>query len=279
MAFLRRLFRPGTPAGQAEPEADVVRPDDQASEPAPPAAHLAVPCPYCAVLLDPPPARDRLCPRCRRRIVVRRTQGRLVLLTEAAVAVFEAERRRDADERSWAAERARWLELAGTVSAPAARVARVSAAALSGATVSAARELYMATAERAVRTARREKRWSDVARIRHDQAAAMHRALARGMPPSDEIVALHREWSAAHLRSLVGYAREVELVGAGCCAACRRDDGRAFSIAAELAASRLPHEGCPKGLCACDWWPLPIIPKRRRQKPRRRKSRERENSA
>lgn len=210
---------------------------------------------------------------------MRRTEGRQVLLTEAAVAVFESERRREADERTWSADRARWLELAGTVSAPASRVARLSASPLSDASVSAARDLYMSAAERAVRTARHEKRWSDVARIRHEQAAAMHRALGRGAPLSEEVVALHREWSAAKLRSLAGYAAEVELVGAACCQACRRDDGCAFSIAAELRTPRLPHEDCPKGLCGCDWWPLPIVPKAGRAAAKRRKQPEPGNGA
>ena len=194
-----------------------------------------------------------------------------MLLTEAAVAVFESERRREADERTWTADRTRWLELAGTVSAPASRVARLSAAPLTDAAVAAARDLYLAAAERAVRTARHEKRWGDVARIRHEQAAAMHRAHGKGAPPSEEVVALHREWSAAKLRSIAGYAAEVELVGGACCRACRQDDGRAFSIAAELRTPRLPHEDCPKGLCACDWWPLPIVPRAGRAAAKRRR--------
>ncbi len=39
----------------------------------PPAPGVA--CPNCGVLLDPPPTSTRLCPRCRRRIVVRRSEG------------------------------------------------------------------------------------------------------------------------------------------------------------------------------------------------------------
>ncbi len=38
-------------------------------------------------------------------------------------------------------------------------------------------------------------------------------------------------------------------------------------IAAELKTPRLPHDGCSKGLCACDWWIAQAAPK----KPRRRK--------
>ena len=42
-------------------------------------------CPYCALLLDPPPESSRRCPRCRERIIVKRVDGRAIYLTEAAV--------------------------------------------------------------------------------------------------------------------------------------------------------------------------------------------------
>jgi hypothetical protein len=214
-------------------------------------------CPYCAVLLDPAPERGRLCPRCRRRIVVRRVDGRRVLLTEQALGVFEAERDRDIDVRNWTAERRRWLALAKGVSAPANRVTRLDSASPSEAVVAASKDLYLAAAERAARTARHDKRWNVVATIRREQAAALYRAAGSELPPSDEVVALHRAWSEASLHSLAGFGAQVELVATGCCAICKQDSGRTFRIAGELRAGRLPHAGCPKGLCPCDWWPVP----------------------
>ena len=192
-----------------------------------------------------------------------------MLLTEEAVEVFESERDRETDERTWTSERRGWLVLAKGVSAPANRVARLGAVPPSEAVVTASKDLYLAAAERAVRTARRDKRWGEVARIRRAQAAALYRASGSAIPPSDEIVALHRAWSEATLRSFVGIGEQVEVVAAGCCAICGRDNGRAFTIAAELRAERLPHAGCPKGLCPCDWWPLPG-PKPRVRRVRRR---------
>jgi hypothetical protein len=223
----------------------------------------AAACPYCAALLDPAPERGRLCPRCRRPIVVRRVGGRRVLLTQEALEVFEAERDRESNESAWNSERSRWLGLAKGVSAPVNRVARLSTVPPSETAVVASQNLYLAAAERAVRTARRDKRWDEVARIRRTQAAALYRASGSAIPPPDEIVTLHRAWSAAALRSLVGFGAQVELVATGCCAICGRDNGRAFRIAAELRTQRLPHVGCPKGLCACDWWPLPETKARR----------------
>jgi hypothetical protein len=241
------------------------------SRTAPPAPQhdTAAACPYCAVLIDPAPERGRLCPRCRRRIVVRRVGGRRVLLTEEAVDVFEAERERDANTHLWTTERSRWLGLAKGVSAPANRVARLASSLPSEAVVSASKELYISAADRAVKTARREKHWDEVARIRRDEAAAMHRASGSAVPPPDEVVALHREWSSAALRSHVAFGSQVELVSGGCCPVCRRDDGHAFKITAELKTQRLPHAGCPKGLCLCDWWPMPD-PKTRTRHVRKR---------
>jgi hypothetical protein len=201
--------------------------------------------------------------------VVRRVGTRRVLLTEEALDVFEAEREREANTHLWTTERGRWLALAKGVSAPANRVARLVTALPTEVVVSASKELYMSAADRAVKAARREKHWDEVARIRREQAAALHRASGSEVPPSDEVVALHREWSSAALRSHVAFGAQVELVSGGCCAICRRDDDQAFRITAELKAQRLPHTGCPRGLCLCDWWPLPDRKTRTRHARRR----------
>jgi hypothetical protein len=246
-----------------------VVPGEPLATPTAPRRDAPAACPYCATLLDPAPERGRLCPRCRRRIVVRRVDGRRVLLTEEALDVFEAERDRETRESDWTSERRRWLGLAKGVSAPVNRVARLAAAPPSEAAVAASRELYVAAAEHAVRTARRGKRWGEVASIRRQQAAALYRASGSAIPPPDDIVTLHRAWSEAALRSFVSVGAQVELVATGCCAICGRDNGRAFRIADELRAQRLPHEGCPKGLCPCDWWPLPGAAPRPRRARRR----------
>jgi hypothetical protein len=267
IGFLKRLLGGDRPipsaeiqsgaGGGATSDSEIVVPDEPRATPTAQRRDAAAACPYCGALLDPAPERGRLCPRCRRQIVVRRVDGRLVLLTQEALDVFETERDRDTKERTWTGERGSWLALAKGVSAPANRIARLVALPPSEAVVVASRDLYLTAAERAVRAARRDKHWKEVARIRRQQAAALYRASGSAIPPPDEIVALHRAWSAAALRSLVGVGRQVELVAAGCCAICERDNGRAFRIAAELRAQRLPHADCPKGLCPCDWWPLP----------------------
>ena len=210
-------------------------------------------CPYCALLLEPPPEADRRCVRCRQRIIVKRVEGRAVYLTEAAVLVFEAERRRIASTGRWTRDRERWLKLAASVGAPAGRIARLERAVLSDALVADARALYETTVERLVRTARRDHHWDDAARLRRDEALALYRIARSPVPPPDDVAALHREGALATLHGLGEIAREAELIGAGCCDSCRADDGRHFRISRELREPRLPHPGCPKGLCRCRW--------------------------
>jgi hypothetical protein len=226
----------------------------------------AVACPSCAVLLDPPPVRNRLCPQCRQPIVVRHVDGRLALLNEAAVRVFEAERQRAIDEQAQAVARQRWLRLAMTVKASPARRAKLADAPLSAEVVRISRTLYLATAERAAKAARHEKRWGDVGRIVREQARALYEEAGAPVPPPDEIAEIHREGMTAVLRSLQPLAKDVELVSTGCCPACRADDGETFRIASEVRTARLPHAGCPRGLCGCDWWPAVVEPRKRRRR-------------
>jgi hypothetical protein len=265
ITFLRRLLGLNGVRHGVELPVEVAPPPVERPVPVP---VTGVACPNCGVLLDPPPSHTRLCPRCRRRIVVRRSEGRAIYLTEASVEVFEALRRREIEDGSTSRERRRWLHLAQLAGVPSERRQRVEAAPLTAASVKAARSLYMNAAERAVKTARRRKRWDDVARIRRRQAAALYEEAGSKPPPPADIVALHQEGVAATLRALQAVSREAELVGASCCATCRADNGRIFRITDELQTPRLPHQDCPHGLCSCDWWPVllnTVAPPRRRR--------------
>jgi hypothetical protein len=270
IGFLRKLLGLDQQAARDAESLELWRrlPAPVPTEPAPaPPAPVIVACPNCGIVLDPPPKSSRLCPRCRHRIVVRRVEGRTIYLTEAAVEVFEAERQRGAMEQTWTRQRRDWLTLGRQVGAPADRRQRIEEAPLSAAAVQAARSLYMTNVERLVRAARRDKHWEDVARLRRRQATALYEEAGGTPPPSDEIVAMYREGMTATLRELAAVARGAELVGATCCAACRADNERTFKIVDELRTPRLPHAGCPRGLCGCDWWPAVHVPppKRRRR--------------
>ena len=236
--------KPPARAAKARPKRrSVVRPAPAA------VAH----CPYCAVVLDPAPMASRRCERCRQRIMVKRVDGHPVFLTEAAVAIFNAERRRVASSARLTRERARWLGLAAAAGAPERRHAQLAAGRLSEDNVAASRALYLAAVDRAFRAARREKAWDAAARIRREQAGVLDRAAGSHRPPTADVVALYREGVAAELRGIAEISRDAELVAASCCDACRADDRRIFRISAELRQPRLPHAGCPRGLCRCHW--------------------------
>jgi len=263
--------RPATPVARARPDAAApvapakpavkarpATPARAARRPVTPArrkgaAPAPVACPYCAGLLDPPPTASRRCPHCRQRVVVKRAEGRTIYLTEAAVPVFEAQRRRAASSPRLTRERDRWLQLATAAGASDKRLQRVVAAQVSDEVVEAARSLYLGTVDRTVRTAKHDRRWEDAARLRREQALALHRLARRALPPPDDVVAIYRDGVASELRGVAEIARTAELAGASCCEACKADDGKSLRIATELRSPRLPHAGCPKGLCRCSW--------------------------
>ena len=266
VGILKRLLGQRSDSGdeQAPPSSGAALETAVEPPPAPRVPGEPLPaCPYCGVLLDPPPTGTRRCTRCRKRIVVRHVSRRAVYLTEAAVPVFEGERQRSLDERRWASERRRWLHLAKGAKAPVDRRQRISRAPLSADAVRAARTLYLTTVEREVRAARRAGKWNDVAVIRREQAAALFEEAGSPVPPPVEVLRLHQEASKAALKAMASVARDADLVGSSCCPACRVDDGKTFRIADELRVPRLPHQGCPRGLCGCDWWMATEAPKRR----------------
>jgi hypothetical protein len=111
----------------------------------------------------------------------------------------------------------------------------------------------MTTVERSFRSAKRDRRWEDASLIRRQQAMALFRLAGSPLTPPEGVVTLHQDGVAAELRGIAKIARDAELVSAACCDACKADDGRICRIVEELRAPRLPHQGCPKGLCRCRW--------------------------
>lgn len=217
---------------------------------------LPAACPTCGALLEAIPTSARRCPDCRARIVVKRVEGRIVLLSETVVPLFDAERRRQADAERLKRAGGRWLQmaaLAGAAPEVLEKRARALAARPTSEAVSAARTLYATTVERACRAARRAKDWKTVSDLRLRQARAYHRTLGTQLPVDASVVALHREAMEAMLRRIAEVSREAELVGGTCCEACSAQSGRVVRISAELKAPSLPHADCPAGLCGCRW--------------------------
>ena len=252
LALVEAVEGPG-----ADPEPDVPAPDP-------------IPCPYCGFQIERPPTRTRRCPSCRQPVIVRRVDGVFVYLTESSAAVLTAERGREADVRSWDSARHYWLGLAVSVQAPVDLCAKVAAMPLSDRSVEAARAVYRTAADQAVREARESGQWVQVSRIRTAEADALYRDAGSPLPPPADLVAVYREARAAVLHSLAAHSPVVELAGDTCCRACRAEEGALFTIAVELRKPRLPHEGCPRGLCGCDWFVA--LPEAKPARRRRRKS-------
>ena len=180
--------------------------------------------------------------------------GRAIYLTEASVAIFDNERKRVANSGRWTRERSRWLKAASTVDAPADKIARLERAPLSDEVVASSRSLYLSTVDRSFRAAKRDRRWEDASRIMRDHAMTLFKLDGSPIPPPYDAVHAHRLGAAAALRGLGEMSRVAELVSTNCCDVCRADDGGLFKIAVELREPRLPHVGCPRGLCRCDWF-------------------------
>ena len=187
----------GERADAAEPATQVALfPAPDPSLEAAPAAAVAVAlpetayCPYCATTLRPAPRATRRCAQCRQKIVVRQVDERIVYLAEAALPVFDAERRRLAAIQRWATLRDHWLALALLSGAPRDRIARATGEVASEAKVSAARALYLATVDHAFESAIREDRWEDAAQVRYDEALVLFDAIGAPVPRAPEARAL-----------------------------------------------------------------------------------------
>jgi hypothetical protein len=159
-------------------------PGARAEVPAPTPVVVEAPayCPYCATTLEPPPRTTRQCSQCRQRIMVRHVDGRTVYLAEAALPVFEAERKRIEKERRWAAQRDGWLDLARKSGASEERIARAAAEPPTEGRVAAARSMYLATVDHCFEIAVRDDRWEEAARIRYGEALVLF-DFAKAEPP------------------------------------------------------------------------------------------------
>lgn len=234
---------------------------------------LPAACPSCGVLLDEIPTAGRRCAACRRRIAVRRIDGRTVLIADTVAPFFDSHRRALLSGERIKREAGRWLQMAALAGAlPEVLEARARAVAAKPRpeAVGAARALYATTVERAVRAARKGRDWKAVADLRFRQARAYHRASGSAVPVDAAIAALHREAVEASLRRLREAATDAVLVGGTCCEACRAETGRVVRIAAERREPTVPHAACPAGLCGCRW-DTPVIA-RRSARPRRRET-------
>ena len=203
-------------------------------------------CPYCGLRIDPAPARSRRCPHCKERIVVRtrRSDGAKLLLTEAAAAEFDQDRRLEA-ERNEAIRRSANIGVTREHFAKAERdLARKFGFAQP-------RDVFWMLANEAAVRAMKRGEWHALSMIYWEQARQLYE---EGKPHLD----LARQASKASLQVFVqgGYVRNVEIV-CNCCAQCQRDAGRKMALADAVRELPIPHETCDNdGWCICLWVPI-----------------------
>jgi hypothetical protein len=214
------------------------------------------------VLLDPRPTASRRCSQCRERIVVKRLEGGVLYLTGPAAAALEAGQRHIKETARLARIRDRWLAQASAVGASPAAIDRIGRVTASEEGVQAARALYLGAASRAFVAANRERRFAEAASIRRAHVQALVREQGAAAPVTDEVIALYRDAMSAELKSQREFGRDAELVAAPCCDACAVDNGLVVRITEEVKSARLPHAGCPKGVCQCRWLPARVAGRR-----------------
>jgi hypothetical protein len=110
----------------------------------------------------------------------------MVYLVEAALPVFEAERRRIAVDAQNARIREYWLDRARENGAPAGRVEKAAGEPPSEAKVAAAQALYFTSVDRSFDSATRASRWEDAARLRFDEAMVLFGLAGSPVPPIPE---------------------------------------------------------------------------------------------
>lgn len=229
MSFLRRLF-------DREPS----KPSSKTRD-APPSA-----CPYCGVVIDPPPARSRKCPDCRERIVVRtrRSDGAKVLLTEADAADFDEQRKAEA-ARNDAIRKSSNIGATPEDFANAERtVAQKFGTALP-------RDVFWQLANEFAVRAMKSNDWHALSMVYWQQARLLYE---EGKPHLD----LAREASKASLQRYAhdGFVKQVEIL-CNCCELCERDAGRKMSVQDAMEQLPIPHEeSANDGWCICLWVPV-----------------------
>jgi hypothetical protein len=236
MGFLQKLFGGGQQPRRA------------------PRQIAAVACPYCGVILDPPPQRNRKCPACKESIIVRtrRADGAKVLLTAADGKEFDKQRHTEAVRNS-ALHHARNI---GASDRDFERTEQELAA--KWGTAASPRDAFWQLANKTVVAAIKNADWARLSTVYWEQALYM---CELGEPH----LHLQKEASKAELRR---YAAEfadlatgrsglrVEVLANGCCDVCAKNHGRRYSISEALELLPIPNGACEREWCNCGWTPV-----------------------
>ena len=220
-----------------------------------------VACPYCGVVIDPPPARSRKCPSCKQAIVMRSTYGgspfwkhgvaktRLFLTQEQAeafdAAAGEASRRQNA------------VDIAQRCGCSAIEfMQKETVLAKTGADLISPETVLLALLEDAFSEVRKRKDLQRMASIAFEKARIQY-----DLGRADFVEALvehHRaklmEMQASRLIT------NVAIASIDCCLVCAKSAGKTSTVASALGSAALPQAQCTResehgerGWCICYW--------------------------
>ncbi len=206
-------------------------------------------CPYCSVILEPPPKRSRTCPNCGQRIVVRteRGSGRKQFLTEQEGNRLDAERKAKA-ARNKALQRLEWLGVTDQDFHVRERqlIEQWGAEPRPG-------DVFWSLANEQIALLGSERRWHELSMLYREMG--LH--LLDDGSPHHRLQRLAHEAELKHLLAgsqwgLEGRRRAVILANA-CCNVCERLDGQVFTFDEAVDAMPLPSEDCQRDWCNCSW--------------------------
>lgn len=214
-------------------------------------------CPYCGIVLDPPPTRSRKCPECGDKIVVRtdRETGEKLYLTSEAVARFDAART-VASARKKAIRRIDWMGLT-----EADYDSKALELAEKWGTPPSPGDVYWTLANEQVHRLG-DPRQSGYEMQQIYSGMAQH-LREEGRPHEHLQRQAHHARLAYERAKIEGFLQEndqmwpVQVLGNACCEACELLDGRTYTFEQALQEMPLPPEKCTRGWCNCSWGNVP----------------------
>ncbi len=201
-------------------------------------------CPYCGVILDPPPQRNRKCPSCGEKIIVRtrRSDGAKLCLTEDDAKVFDAERKAEAF-------RNKAIRAAAGIGMDERDFERTEKELLAKSSGYSPGDVFWSLAGKQALNQMQSGDWHGLSMTYFQQALWLH---DEGRPYAH----LKVEAEKALAQSYVGRCQELEVLTNECCPNCDQFNGRKYPIQQAVNEWPVPVEDCTNGWCTCTWLPV-----------------------
>ena len=203
-------------------------------------------CPYCGVILDPPPGRSRKCPACKEAIVRRkdwRGAGTILYLSQDEARAFD-------QKYEVAAERAESVRRSLNIGATESDFVETERKLAAKWGVAQPGDVFWDIAVSKLQTAMRLADWQRMGFIYFSQALFLYDS---GKPH----MRLLQEAAKCELRSLeesgLSQASILAIEPPGGCAICWAAHDRRFTISDALTKMPVPNPRCTNGWCRCTW--------------------------